>query len=152
MQRIFLVLSAPSYVHLISFSWSPHQPAYCSICKTLSGEMHRVAETPKPFKMDACLLVAFVFVFLWQSFAIPYLLWTNEGGVCGWGRDVMTAQSQESAWVTAPSIRFSKSVSWALMRENAHRTPQLHLDLGKKMNVGSQQKHIRVVQLFYKYY
>lgn len=46
----------------------------------------------------------------------------------------------ESAWVTAPSICLSRSITCTLMRENAHQTLQLQLDLGKKMNVDLERE------------
>lgn len=58
----------------------------------------------------------------------------------------------ESAWAADPSIFSSKSITYTLMRENAHQTQQLQLDFGNKMKVDSDGENIKVVQSFYDFY
>lgn len=58
----------------------------------------------------------------------------------------------ESAWATDPFIFSSKSITYTLMRENAHQTQQLQLDFGNKMKVDSDGENIKVVQSFYDFY
>lgn len=65
----------------------------------------------------------------------------SQGSSC-WG----------SAWVTDPSILSSKSVTYTLMRENAHQTLQLQSDFGNEMMVDSERENIKVAQLFYDFY
>lgn len=57
----------------------------------------------------------------------------------------------ESAWVTDPSIFSSKSVTYTLMRENAHQTLQLQYDFRNEMKVHSERlfSHSMIFYFFF---